>query len=81
MLGQLGQAAHAEQAEHRADGQAPRVRTGARVVVLLVTMPTVDEQRNAGAGRGEREQDAGPTGQQREGGVGAAADRAELTAP
>ena len=84
VLGELGQAAHAEQPEHGADGEAPRVGAGGLVVPVVVVLgarPAVDEQRDAGAGRDQRQQHADPSGQQREGGVGAAADRAELAAP
>ncbi len=77
-LGQLGQATHAEQAEHDADGQADRIGAGRRV---LPPLAPVDQQRHAGADDDERQEDAGPAGDEGQGGVGAVADRAELLAP
>ena len=87
VLRQLEQPAHAEDGEHGADGQAPRVRPGGRLVALgaLVVAPgagaAVDEQRDAGPGGHEREQEADPTSQQSERRVGAATDGPELAEP
>ena len=79
-LGHLGQAADAEQAEQRADGQPPRV--GALDILLVVEpTPAVEQEREAGAGGDQREQDAGPAREERQARVGAVADGAELLAP
>ncbi len=78
-LGQLGQSADAEQPEHRPDGQAPRI--GAVVARLVVLPAAVDEQRDAGADGHEREDDAGPSGEQCQPRVGAVPDGTQLLAP
>ncbi len=81
-LRQLGQAADAEEAEHRADREAPG---SAPVTALLVAPPrrgtAVEQQRAPGAHGDQREEDAGPAGEQRQPAVGPVPDRAELLAP
>jgi hypothetical protein len=84
VLGELGEAAHSDQSEHGADSEAPRVGALGLIVSVLVVLGArlaVDEQRDAGAGRHERQERTDPAGQHREAGVGAAPDGAELTAP
>ena len=62
-LGQLGQAADAEQAEHGARRRGATGRRPRLVVSVLVVLAraAVDEQRDAGAGGDEREERRGPS--------------------
>ena len=80
-LGQLGQAADAEHAEHRADGQAPGVGPLVLLVLVLVEPGPIEQQGQTGAEGHERQQDAHPAGHEAEAGVDAVADGTELLAP
>ena len=63
-----------------ADGEAPGV--GALVLLVVVVEPgPIEQQRQPGADGDQRQEDAGPAGHQRQAGVDAVADRAELLAP
>ena len=68
---------------HRPDGEAPRIAGfgGLRARRRGRGRRPVDQERDAGADGHQRQQHAGPAGQQGQPGVGAVADRAELLAP
>ena len=71
---------HAEEPQHRPDGEAPRVGKLVRVVRASSRAP-VEEQGQAGAEGHQGQQDADPSGELCQPDVDGVADRAELLAP